>query len=437
MGPGVLLAWGLIALGTVDVGQVHEDWPGWRGPRGDGSSLEKNLPIKWSATDNVHWKTRIPGIGHSSPVIHGDRIFLTTCLIKEQQRVLLCLDRRDGKILWQRTVFNAPLEAKHPLNSFASGTPATDGEHVWVTFVRVRERRPGEDYPRKPREAGYLSRDKVSEMVVACYTAAGDLVWMKSPGQFYSRHGFCTSPILYKDMLILNGDQDAEAYLVALDQHTGEERWRTDRPNRVRSYCAPIIVDAAGKKQLVLSGSLCVTSYDPDTGKLHWTIDGPTEQYVASLVYTQGLLFATAGYPDFHNMAIRPDGSGDVTHTHVAWHESKVPARKASYVPSPIAYDKWFYVVSDVGWLSAFEAKTGKRLFTEQLGRHHSASPVLADGRLYFADDDGITWVLKAGPTLEVLARNELGDKCFTSPAVSRGQVFVRTLNYLWCIGKK
>ncbi len=436
MGPGVLLAWGLIALGAVDNGQVGEDWPAWRGPRGDGSSLEKNLPLKWSPTDNIHWKTKIPGIGHSSPVIHGNRIFVTTCLIKEQERVLLCLDRRDGKILWQRTVFTAPLEAKHQLNSFASATPATDGKHVWVTFARVRDRRPSEDYPRKPREANYVPRDKISEMIVACYTAAGALVWQKSPGQFYSRHGFCTSPILYKDMLILNGDQDAEAYLVALDQRTGEERWRTDRPNRVRSYCAPIIVDAAGKKQLVLSGSLCVTSYDPDTGKLHWIIDGPTEQYVASLVYTQGVLFLTAGYPDFHNMAIRPDGSGDVTHTHVAWHESKLPARKASYVPSPIAYDKWFYVVSDLGWLSAFEAKTGKRLFTEQLGRHHSASPVLAEGRLYFPDDDGITWVLKAGPTFEIVARNELGDKCFTSPAISRGQIFVRTVNSLWCIGK-
>src|SRR5262249_29768436 len=162
------------------------------------------------------------------------------------------------------------------------------------------------------------------------------------------------------------------------------------------------IVEAAGKRQLVLSGSLCVASYDPDTGKQHWIIDGPTEQFVASLVFGDGVFFLTAGFPDYHNMGILPDGSGNVTKTHVLWHEAKVPARKASYVPSPIAHDKHFFVVSDAGYLSCFEARTGKRLWLEQLGRHHSASPVSAGGHLYFSDDDGITYVLKAGPKFEV-----------------------------------
>src|SRR5262249_11952790 len=163
-----------------------------------------NLPLKWSADDNIHWKTKIPGVGHSSPVIHGDRVYLTTCLLKEQERVLLCLDRHDGKILWRRVVLTAPLEKKHPLNSFASATPAAEAKSVGVSSVRVRDRQPSDDYPRQPREANYVPRQHVSEMIVACYTAAGDPVWRKSPGQFYSRHGFCTSPILYKDMLILN-----------------------------------------------------------------------------------------------------------------------------------------------------------------------------------------------------------------------------------------
>jgi hypothetical protein len=272
-------------------------------------------------------------------------------------------------------------------------------------------------------------------MVVACYDYDGKLVWEKSPGEFHSRHGFCSSPILYKDMVIVNGDQDALAYIVALDKHTGAERWRTDRPNRTRSYCAPIIVEAAGKTQLVLSGSKCVASYDPDSGKQHWLIDGPTEQYVASLVYNAGVFFLTAGYPEYHNMGILPDGSGNVTKTHVLWHENNVAARKASYVPSPIAYDKYFYVVSDLGWLNCFEAKTGNRLWLELLGRHHSASPVLAEGHLYFADDDGITYVLKAGPKFAVIARNELKDECYASPAISRGQIFIRTLHYVYCIG--
>lgn len=389
-----------------------EDWPGWRGPRGDGTALDKNLPVRWSTTEGIAWKAPIPGVGHSSPVVAGDKVFLTTCLVDKKQRVLLSIDRHTGQILWQRVVVTAPLEQKHGLNSFASSTPASDGKHVWISFLQ---------YP---------------DMIVACYDVAGNLIWKKSPGKFFSRHGFCSSPVLYKDLVIVNGDQDAEAYIVALDRATGEERWRADRPNRTRSYCVPLIVDMAGKKQLVLSGNMCVASYDPDTGKQHWLIDGPTEQFVASLVPGQGLLFLTTGFPEYHNLAIRPDGQGNVTKSHIAWHEKNVPARKAAYVPSPIAFDQYFYVISDLGWLSAFEAKTGKRLWLEKLGRHHSASPVLADGRLYLTDDDGITYVLKAGRTFEVLARNPLGDECYSSPAVSDGKIFIRTSRSLWCIGK-
>lgn len=389
-----------------------EDWPGWRGPRGDGTSLDRNVPLRWSDKENIVWKTEIPGVGHSSPVVAGDKVFLTTCLLKEKQRVLMALDRDSGKILWQRVVVTAPLEKKHKLNSFASSTPATDGKHVWISFLQ---------YP---------------DMVVACYDVDGNLAWKKSPGKFFSVHGFSSSPVLFNDLVIVNGDQDAQAYLVALDKVTGEERWRADRPNRTRSYCVPIIVDMAGKKQLVLSGSLSVASYDPQTGKQHWVIDGPTEQFVASLVPNQGLLFLTTGFPEYHNLAIRPDGVGNVTKTHIAWHEKKVPARKASYVPSPIAFDKYFYVISDQGWLSAFEATTGRRLWLEKLGRHHSASPVAANGHLYLTDDDGITYVLKGGPKFEVVARNPLGDECYASPAVAGGRMYIRTAQSLWCIGK-
>src|SRR5262249_38841824 len=159
-----------------------------------------------------------------------------------------------------------------------------------------------------------------------------------------------------------NGDQDAEAFLVALEQTSGKERWRTDRPNRTRSYCPPLVIDVAGQKQLVLSGNMCVAGYDPDNGKQLWIVDGPTEQFVASLVYTEGVVFLTAGFPEYHNMAILPDGRGNVTRTHVLWHEKNVPARKASYVPSPIAQGSRFFLVSDGGFASCFEARTGKRL---------------------------------------------------------------------------
>lgn len=385
-----------------------EEWPGWRGPRGDGTSAETTIPIRWGKTDNIAWKADIPGKGHSSPIVWGDRIFLMTCIEEEQKRVLLCLDRHDGKLLWQRVVLTAPLEKKHHLNSYASSTPATDGKHVWVSFLA---------YP---------------NMEVACYDVEGNKVWQVSPGEFHSVHGFCSPPILYKDLVILNGDQDAEAWLVALDQATGKEHWRADRPNRTRSYCPPLIVDAAGRTQLVLSGSKCVASYDPDTGKQLWIIDGPTEQFVASLVYGDGLLFLTAGFPEHHIMAIRPDGSGNVTKSAIVWRDT----RGASYVPSPIAHGDYFFVVSDEGMASCLEARTGKRLWMERLGHHHSASPVSAADYLYFPADDGVTWVLKAGPKFEVVSQNDLGEECYSSPAVAHGQIFIRTLHHLWCIGR-
>lgn len=401
------VVWWLVVL-TTSV--QAENWPGWRGPRGDGIATDTEVPIRWSKTENVTWKAPIPGIGHSSPIVWKERIFLTSCQEKEQKRDLLCLDRRDGKLLWERTVVIAPLEPRHPLNSYASSTPATDGQYVWVSFL---------EYPR---------------MQVACYDFEGNLFWRKSPGKFFSKHGFCSPPILYKDMVILNGDQDAEAYIVALDKTTGAERWRADRPNRTRSYCPPLLIEAAGKKQLVLSGSKCVASYDPDTGKQLWIIDGPTEQFVASLVYQDGILCLTSGFPEYHLMGIRPDGTGDVTKTHVAWHHKCKPS-EASYVPSPIAQGDYFYVVSDLGNVRCLEAKTGKQLFQERLGRHHSASPVAAGGYLYFVDDDGKTFVLKAASKFELVSRNALEEECYASPAIADGQLFIRTLHHLYCIG--
>jgi len=387
-----------------------DNWPQWRGPRGDGTSEEKNIPVRWSETENVVWKAAIPGKGHSSPVVWGDRVFLTTCLEKEQKRVLLCLNRRDGRIVWQRTVLSAPLEPKHPLNSYASSTPSTDGHFVWVTFLNM------------------------PKFEVYCYDFDGQLVWQRSPGEFHSKHGFCSPPVLYKDTIILNGDQDAESYLVALDKATGEERWRTDRPNRVRSYCPPLIIDSAGRKQFVLAGSLCTASYDPDTGKQIWMVDGPTEQFVASMVSLPNIVFLTSGFPEYHVMAIRPDGMGNVTKTHVLWHEH-CDASKASYVPSPIAHAQYFFLVTDNGFGYCLDAKTSKRLWQHRLGDHHSASPVSAGGLLYFPDDDGTTYVVKGTDKFELVSRNKLAEGCRASPAISDGQIFIRTLTHLYCIG--
>jgi outer membrane protein assembly factor BamB len=412
-----------------------EEWPGWRGPRLDGSSREKNLPLQWTTTENIAWKSAVPGVGHSSPVVVGDHVFLTSCLVPRQERILLAFGRRTGRELWRRVVVTSPLEPKHQLNSYASSTPASDGEHVYVTFLRIRPKKSDDPYPINPREKSPLAEDVVPEMVLSSYTMTGTLTWQKTVGQFYSRQGFCSSPILYKDLIIVNGDQDAEAYIAALDRHSGALKWKADRPHRTRSYCVPLIVTAAGKTQLVLTGSETVTSYDPDNGNLLWFINGPTEQFVASPVFTDDVLFLTAGFPTYHNMGIRPDGAGNVTRTHVLWHEKDTTARKAAYVPSPIASQKWFYMISDQGFLSCFEAKSGKRLWMEKLGEHHSASPVVADGYIYMTDDDGITYVLKVGAEFNLVSRNPLEEKCFSSLAISGGQIFVRTTGHLWCVG--
>jgi outer membrane protein assembly factor BamB len=414
-----------------------EDWPAWRGPRLDGSSLEKDLPIKWTDKENIAWRAEIPGVGHSSPIIHGDRVFVTTCLLKEQKRVLLCLDRKDGKLLWEREVAVAPLEPLHKLNSRSSATPATDGKHVYVTFLRLRPKNDDDGPLPNLRQKTAIAPDLIPDLLVAAYDFAGNKVWEKVPGRFYSPHGFCGSPILYKDKVIINGDQDALAYIVALDKKTGYEIWRVNRPSRMRSYCVPLIVDAAGKTQMVLTGNLGVHSYNPDDGTPIWNIKGPTEQYVASLVYGDGLFFMTAGFPDYHNLAIRPDGVGDITKSHIVWHESKTKAINASYVPSPLAVGKFFYMISDRGYLSCFEAKTGQRTFMEKLGNHHSASPVLADGHVYITDDDGVTYVLKGNGKFDVVSRNALKDECYSSPAIAHGQIYIRTSHHLYCIGKK
>ena len=395
-------------LGCVTQSRGGGDWPGWRGPRGDGHSDETNVPTAWGAEENIAWKVPVPGKGHSSPVVWGDRIYLTSALEKEQQRVLICLDRRTGKTRWQKPVVTAPLEKKHDLNSYASATPVTDGEQVWVSFFE------------QPR------------IVLACFDMDGNEKWRVSPGTFESIHGFCSSPVLYRDTVILNGDQDADAYLVAFDRKTGRERWRTDRPNKTRSYCTPIFINHDGREQMVLSGSKSVCSYEPGTGRPIWWMSGPTEQFVATCVYAERVLFVTAGFPDLHILGVDPGGTGDVTKSHIKWRDH----RGAAYVPSPIAAGGHFFLVSDNGIGTCFEAKTGKVKWKERLGRRHSASAVAAGGNIYFVDDDGETWVVRAGPAFELVSQNSLGEAAFASPAISRGQILIRTAKHLWCVGR-
>jgi len=399
----------LLALVLPGLAQA-ENWPVWRGPRLDGTSLEKNIPIHWTGASNVAWKTPLPGFGHASPIVWGDRVFTVAVVSNDQARVLLCLDRKSGELLWQRTVLVAPLEKKHSLNSHASSTPATDGELVYTAFLDNRE------------------------MLVAAFDFAGTQRWLVRPGPFASMHGFCSSPILHGDLLLVNGDHDGDSYLVALRRSDGSTAWKTPRENKTRSYCVPLLRELAGRTQMILSGDKCIASYDPRTGRRHWVIDGPTEQFVASVVYNDraGLLFATGGYPDHHILAIKPDGAGNITDSDkIAWRTTK----GVSYVPSPISEGDYFLVVSDAGIAHCFEAKTGNIAWTERLGEHH-ASLVSANGLVYFLNDHGITHVVRPGPKYDLVARNELGERMFASPALSQGQLFIRTDKHLFCIGQ-
>ena len=384
-----------------------EDWPGWRGPRGDGTSHERNIPVRWGGARNVAWSVEVPGTGHASPIVWQDRVFVVSCLEETKERVLLCFDRATGQLVWQRVVLRSPLEDKHQLNSFASSTPATDGQRVYVTFLDRQE------------------------MVVAAYDFSGEQAWLVRPGGFSSKHGYCSCPVLFEDKLIVNGDHDGDAYLVALDRATGKTVWKIDRENKTRSYSTPLIRQIDGRTQMILSGSKCVASYDPRDGSRHWIIDGPTEQFVASVVYDGKLLFLTAGFPELHMLAIRPDGHGNVTETHVAWRTKK----GASYVPSPIAEGEYFLVVSDGGVASCFETQTGNRAWMERLGTHYSSSLVSAGGLVYFTSDEGNTTIVRPGAKLEIVAENKLGEYCYASPAISSGQMFFRGEKKLYCIG--
>jgi outer membrane protein assembly factor BamB len=385
------------------------DWPQWRGLKGDGTTRETAFPTKWDASTNVLWKTEIPGRGHASPIVVGDRILTVSAIKETEERVLVCVDRKDGKIVWQQTVTKSPMERVHSENSHASSTPAADDEKVYCTFLDGRE------------------------VLVAAYSLDGKLVWMKKPGVFSSVHGFCSTPIIYRDTIILNCDHDGDGYIVALARKDGTERWRIDRPNKTRSYCAPLIRTIDGKDQMVLSGTKCIASYDPADGKLIWIFDGPTDQFVASPVYNDKakLFFFTGGFPDHHLLAVKPDSTGNITNTdRIAWRST----RGVAYVPSPIAVNDWFFITDDRGFAHCFDAKTGAEQWEHRIGRQH-ASLVSADGLVYFLNDFGVCHVIRASNKLEVVAKNELGEPTYASPALSNGQIFLRGEKHLFCIG--
>ena len=385
------------------------EWPGWRGPTGDGVVPDEKAPLEWSIEKDVKWKVKIPGKGHASPIIWGDELFLVSADEESGERLLMCLSIKTGKTLWKKTVLESPIEKLHRKNSRASSTPVTDGKSIYVSF---------------------LDQEK---MFIAAYNLEGKKLWEKRPGIFSSVHGYCSSPILWKNKVIINGDHDGNAYIVALNKETGSEAWKTPRPNKTRSYCTPLIRTIGGRNQLILSGSKSVASYDPDTGKQHWIIDGPTDQFVASLVYDQKYLYMTCGFPSKHMMAIDPTGSGNVTETHVIWHTRKNP----SYVPSPVVVKGYYLVVSDSGTATCWKAHEGKLLWKQKLGREHSASLVVLRDHVVFGSEKGLITVVKPGPEFEEIAKMDLSEPLWASPVIADGNWFLRGEEHLFCIEKR
>ncbi len=385
------------------------NWPQWRGPNGDGISPETNVPVKWSATESIIWRTPIPGEGHSSPVVWEDSVFLTTAVSNSQERLLLRFETGSGRILWQRSVVAAAVEAMHRENSPASSTPVTDGELVFTSFQNGKR------------------------VDLQAYDFTGRQIWSVQPLEFNGEHGYSYTPLLYRNLLIFDCRQEGEAALLALDKRTGKVRWRVEPGKRRISHITPLLVNSAGRTQVIVSGSDETRSVNPETGETWWWCRGPSDVAVTGLSFGDGLVLATAGYPNRTRMAVRVDGSGDVTDSHVAWKLR----RQATYVPSPVYHAGHFYSVLDEGMLYCFESRTGETVWEQRLEGRFRSSLVLAGGNIYATNDKGVTTVFRATPkAFESVSVNDLGEFCYTTPAITEGRIYLRTGKHLYCIGK-
>lgn len=385
------------------------NWPAWRGPRGDGHSDETNLPLRWSRSEGVRWKSPLPGVGVSSPVVWGDRVFVTSSdghRDRHDQLHVLCFDRRDGRLLWHRRFWGtAPTRSHGRKSSMATPTGVTDGTHVWAFFG-----------------TGDLF----------CLDFEGDLIWARSLAQeyepFQNRFGMGSSPVLIDSVLVLECDHWGQSYLLGVDKTTGENAWRTDRTEQL-GWSSPLVVDVEGKKQVVVCATFGVKGYDPTTGQELWVAWGMSRSCIPTAVANDHMIYAVSGQGG-RTLAIRKGGRGDVTETHVAWQAT----RGAPYVPSPLVVEGLYYLVDDRGIATCFDAETGARVWQKRLGGNFTASPVAGGGKIYFIDEEGTTTVLKPGREFEVLAKNELGEPVYASPAIARGDLFIRTHGNLYCI---
>jgi outer membrane protein assembly factor BamB len=383
------------------------DWPQFRGPDGQGHSSEQGLPVSWSETQNVAWTVPVPERGWSSPVVAGGRVWLTTAtkVSRDTSLRLMAFDVQSGRTALDVEVFKfRGGDLLNPKNSHASPTPIVDGDRVYVHF---------------------------GAQGTAALSTAGEVIW-KTQLPYESQHGNGGSPELAGDLLIVNCDGFDEAFVVALDKRTGKTKWRADRREpHSQAYSTPLAIRVEERDEIVSVGAFNAVAYDPKNGKEIWRVgyaDGFSN--VPRPVYGAGLVFIATGFNQPSLLAVRPDGKGDVSRSHVAWKLS----RGAPLTPSPLVVGDDLYVVSDNGIASCLDARSGAVRWQQRLGNSFSASPVFADGRVYFLDEDGRTTVLKPGPAAEPLATNVLEGPALASMAVSAQSFFIRSATHLYRI---
>lgn len=388
-----------------------ENWPGWRGPGRTGVTTDTGIPETWSATEHVLWKSPLIGVGTSNPVVWDDRVYLTASTGRDQGELhVFCFDRDTGKIRWRRNLWGTSPTLFYGVSGMAAPSPVTDGEHLWAFFGT------GD---------------------VFCFDRDGKLIWQRALsaeyGVFENRFGASSSPLLFEDMLIVQCDHYGESYVVALDKISGANRWKADRPGRWLSWSSPQLISAGDKQELIVTGSEKLDGYDPQTGELLWTVKGFSRECVPTPVVGDGYLIAVSGPNGIHR-AVKPGGRGDVTESHVVWTNE----RGTSFVPSAILVGERYYDADDKGIATCYDAKSGEIQWRKRLTGRFTASPVAAEGKVFFTNEKGETTVLDAAKAeYDELARNELGEDVYASPSISQGKFFFRTPTHLICIGTR
>jgi outer membrane protein assembly factor BamB len=396
---------------------LFADWDQFRGPTGQGHAEGKNLPTEWGPQKNVAWKTPIPGLGWSSPVVAGGKVYLTTAVTGAKGGVslrALCLDAKTGGIDWDKEVYRpdpTAAAATHTKNSHASPTPAVEGGRVYVHF-------------------GHLG--------TACLDAQdGSRVWANADLKYNSVHGNGGSPVVVGDRLVFCLDGLDRQAVVALDRATGKVAWQAPRktnPQKPFSFCTPLLITANGRDQLIAPGSEVLQSLDPKTGKELWRVRHGGYSVVPRPVFGNGLVYFSTGFDSPVLMAVRSDGTGDVTKTHVAW----TARRNAPQSSSPVLVGDALYMVADTGVLTCLDAKTGAERWAERVGGNYSASLLHAGGMLYLLSEEGVGTVVRPGASYDPVATNKLpGEKTLASPAVDGDALLVRTDKHLYRFEKK